>query len=223
MPAPALDAATPARTGSPRLVSTVALAATGPLAIGAIRAVLPYDTVDDPAAAAERIQAAPAAASTVLWLILLAVLTLPIGLAIACRLAMRVRRVFGTVAAVVAWVGFLSLFGALGIDYTAPAAASSGLPLDDLVALDAAMTAHPAASLAIGVFVLGHILGAVLLGIALWGVLPHWAAAGLIVSQPLHFVFVIVWPQHVLDALAWSLTGAAFAAAALAAARLAPR
>lgn len=223
MSAPALDAATAARTGSPRLAATVALAATGPLAIGAIRAVLPYDTVDDPATAAEQIQAAPAAASAVMWLILLAMLTLPLGLAIAGRLAMRARPVFGTVAAVVAWIGFLCLFGALGIDYTAPAAASSGLPLDDLVALDAAMTAHPAASVAIVVFVLGHILGAVLLGVALWRVIPRWAAVALIVSQPLHFVFAIVWPQHILDALAWSLTGAAFAAAALTAARLAPR
>lgn len=214
-----LDTTSPPRTGTARVAATVALAAAGPAAIAVIRGILPYDTVDDPATIVTSIQAAPATTSAVLWLVLVALLTLPLGLAVAGRLAMRERRVFGTVAASVAWVGFLCLFAVVGIDQVAPAAAAAGLSLEQTVALDAAINAHPMATVAVIVFVLGHILGAVLLGIALWRAIPRWTAIALIVSQPMHFVFAVVVPNDALDALAWSLTAVGFGAAALVAAR----
>jgi hypothetical protein len=49
-------------------------------------------------------------------------ITLPLGVLIASRQAMRARPAFGTVAAVVAWVGFTSLFASVAIgDYLAQA------------------------------------------------------------------------------------------------------
>lgn len=214
-----LDTTSPPRTGTARIAATVALAAAGPAAVAAIRGILPYSTVDDPAAIVTSILAAPAITSAVLWLVLVALLTLPIGLAIAGRLAMTARPVFGTVAAAVAWVGFLCLFAVVGIDQVAPAAAAAGLSVEQTVALDAALVGHPMALTALLAFVPGHVLGAVLLGVALWRVLPRWAAVALIVSQPLHFVFAIIVPNNVLDALAWSLTAVGFGAAALVSAR----
>lgn len=205
---------------TPRVAAIAALAAAGPLAIAVLRGILPYDTVDEPATIVEKIQAAPAAASAVQWLILLALLTLPFGLAVVGGLALRARPVLGTVAATVAWVGFLSLFAITGIDQLAPAAAATGLPVAETVALDAAAAAHPAASLALPVFVIGHVLGAVLLGVALLRVIPIWASLALIVSQPLHLVFAVIVPNHAVDAFAWSLTALGFAVAAVTASRV---
>ncbi|HVL86245.1 MAG TPA: hypothetical protein VM367_18415 [Pseudonocardia sp.] len=212
----AAERATPARRGPAHLATTVAVAAAGPLAIAAVRAILPYDTVDDPATIVTAVQAAPGPTSAVLWLVLVAALTLPLGVVIAGGLARRHRPVFGTVAAVVAWLGFVPIFAVAGLDQLGRAAGIAGLSVEQTVAVATAMDSHPAATLALGMFVVGHVLGAVLLGLALWRVIPRWAAAALMVSQPMHFVFAIIVPNHALDALAWSLTAVGFAAAALA-------
>ena len=73
-------------------------------------------------------------------------------------------------------------------------------------------------------FVVGHIIGVILLGVALLRgrVIPAWAAWALIVSQPLHVVFAVVIPSNGLDAAAWALTTVGFAAAANAVARRSP-
>ncbi|MCY7342446.1 MAG: hypothetical protein LH603_11530 [Pseudonocardia sp.] len=217
-----VHAPAPPRISGPWLAATVAVAAAGPLAIAAVRAILPYDTTDEPAAIIADIQAAPTTTAAVIWLVFAALLTLPLGVAITARLAMAARPVLGTVAAVVAWAGFLSLFLAVGVDQLAPAAAEAGLTMEQTVALDGALTAQPTANLALMVFLIGHVLGAVLLGIALWGSIPRWAAAALIVSQPLHLVFAVIVPNHALDAAAWALTAVGFAAAALTSARRGP-
>jgi hypothetical protein len=41
-------------------------------------------------------------------------------------------------------------------------------------------------------------------------------AAALAVSQPLHLLFAVVVPNHLLDAVAWGLTAVGFTAAAMA-------
>jgi hypothetical protein len=126
----------------------------------------------------EKIAAHPAAESAVLWLTYVALLTLPLGVLIACRAAMRARPIFGAVAAEVAWVGFISLFASVvASDYTAQAATTTGIPNPTTTALLDAMAAHPAAAAALGVFIPAHILGGILLGVALWRVIrcgPSW-------------------------------------------------
>lgn len=204
----------PPTAAPPRRAALIALAATGPLAIAALRAVLPYDTTDDGATVLARVAEHPGAQTLVLGLAYLALLTLPIGVAVTGWVAARARPVLGTVAAVAAWVGFLSLFAGGALDALALAAARTRVPVESTAALAAELEALPILALPTLVFVVGHILGAVLLGIALWGVVPRWAAAGLVLSQPLHLVFAVVVPHHLLDALAWILTAAGFAAAA---------
>jgi hypothetical protein len=73
----------------------------------------------------------------------------------------------------------------------------------------------PAVAVATVVFVAGHIMGTVLLGAALWRVVPRWAAVALAVSQPLHLVFAVIVPNHLLDAAAWTLTAVGFGVAAI--------
>ena len=201
------------------LRAAVVIAPIGPLAVAILRGILPYDTTDDTLTIAEKAAANPMAQGAVVWLTYVALLTLPLGVLIASWLAVRTRPMLGGVAAVLSWVGFTSLFFVVGSDQLALAAPVAGVPAQTVAALGAAVDTHPATAVAGLVFVAGHILGAVLLGIALWRVIPRWAAVALIVSQPLHLVFAVVVPSHPLDALAWALTGVGFAAAAVVLAR----
>jgi hypothetical protein len=200
-----------------RLRPLVALAVTGPLAIAVLRGVLPYSTNDDPLTAATAAAASPAAQSAVLWLSYLALLTLPLGVLVVGRVAVRARRVLGGIAAGLAWVGYASLFWLAAPDQLA----LSGLPPQTVADAVMGIGSHPSQAVAVAAFVAGHILGTVLLGIAVWrpkaelaeptmGRVPRWAAVALIVSQPLHLVFAVVVPNHLLDACAWGLTAVGF-------------
>jgi hypothetical protein len=201
------------------LPTAVAIAAIGPLAVAVLRGVLPYDTVDDAATVASKVAAQPGTQAVVLGLTYVALLALPLGVALVSRVAMRARPVLGTGAAVVAWIGFMSLFATVAFDSIAFAGARAGVPASTLAALGAALDAEPITSVPTTVFVAGHILGVILLAVALWQVMPRWAAVALAVSQPLHLVFAVIVPNHVLDALAWALTAVGFAVAVRAGAR----
>lgn len=198
------------------LRAAVVIAPLGPLAIAVVRAVLPTHTDDDPATVAAQVAAHPAAQSAVLWLTYLALLTLPLGVAIVAGLAIRTRPILGVIAGAVAWLGFTSLFFIVANDQVALAAAATGAPPATIAALVGGVQSLPAVSLATTVFVAGHILGTVLLGIALWRAVPRWVAVALAVSQPLHLVFAVIVPNHLLDGLAWAITAACFCIAAVA-------
>lgn len=204
----------PTATRAVPRAAVVLVAVAGPLAVAALRAILPYDTVDDTATIVAKVAADPAAQSAVVWLGYLALLTLPLGVLVAARLAVRARPLLGGIGAVLAWVGFTSLAFIVASDVTTLAGVTAGLPVATVAAITAAVEGSAAASVAVAAFVAGHILGTVLLGVALWRVIPRWAAAALIVSQPLHLVFAVIVPNHLLDALAWALTAIGFAAAA---------
>lgn len=200
----------PDRTRSLLATAAVPVAAAGPLAVAVLRGVLPYSTTDDSASMLAHSAASPGAASAVVWLGVVAILTVPIGVLVAGRTAIGNRPVLGLVAAVVAWLGFGSIAVLTGVDQVLAVAPNGSAALID------AINAHPAVTAATILFVVGHILGGILLGVALWGAVPKWSAVALAVSQPLHLVAAVVLGSHLLDALAWTLTAVGFAAAALA-------
>lgn len=202
--------------GTFRWRAAVLIAPVGPLAVAVLRGIVPYDTIDEPATIAAKVAANPAAQSAVVWLGYLALLTLPLGVLIVGGLAMRTRPVLGGIGAVLAWIGFTSLAFLVAADVATLAGVTAGLPNATVVAITTAVEGTATASVAVAAFVVGHILGTVALGIALWRVIPRWAAVALIVSQPLHLVFAVIVPNHLLDLLAWTLTAIGFAAAALA-------
>ena len=206
---------TPSTISGHRRVA-VLVAAIGPLSIAALRGLLPYDTVDDSGAIVEKVAAHPGAENAVLWLSALALLTMPLALLVVSRVAMQTRPRLGTAAAVIAWLGFANLAFLITPDQAALAGHDAGLPTATTAALLSAIDQNPVATAATTLFVTGHILGIVLLGVALWRVIPRWAAIALIVSQPLHFVVAVIVPNHPLDVLAWLLTTVGFTAAAAA-------
>lgn len=199
-----------------RLAALAVITPIGPLAIAGVRFLLPYRTTDDNSTVAAAVAAHPGAASVVLWLDLVAVLTLLVGVFVVSALAVRASPALGTVGAVLAVTGFGALsMGPIPSDPAVEAATRAGLdPVTTGRVLDA-MAAHPSAQAATALFVLGHIAGTALLAAALWKgrAVPVWAALTLMVSQPLHFVFAVIAPNSALDATAWLLTATGFAAA----------
>jgi hypothetical protein len=71
---------------------------------------------------------------------------------------------------------------------------------------------------AIGFFVSAHVIGFLVLGLALWRsrAVPAWAGIAVMVSQPLHVFFALVVPDHLLDGCSWGLAAVGFGVAAAA-------
>jgi hypothetical protein len=204
----------PGRTAPAWRTAALIVTPIGPLAIAVLRWVLPYDTTDDAATVVAKVATHPGATTAVLWLSLVALLTLPLGVLVVGAVAVRARPVLGTVAAVIAWFSFANLAFLVGPDQIALAGVEAGLPSTATAALFEASVAHPVSTAATAAWVIGHILGTVLLGVALWRTVPVWAALALIVSQPLHLVAAVIVPNHLLDGLAWLLTAVGFAVTA---------
>lgn len=189
----------------------------GPLAIAVLRGVLPYYTTDSPAAVGRAISAHQAQEMSVLWLALVASFTLVPGTIAVGLQAVRRSPVLGGVAMVLSVAGFSAVPGIVAQDQLAIAGAHSGLPTAELGRLLDTLQNQPTTIVSGAIFVLGHVLGVVLLGIALLRarIVPQWAGLLLACSQPLHVVFAIAVPDHALDALAWGLTAVGYATVSL--------
>ncbi len=215
-------AADPAAAAGPRRANrwlAALLLPIGPAAIAVLRFVMPYDTVDDPDTIAAKVVAHPGAQSLVVWLGLVGTLTLvPAVLWIAGSTRRRAPGL--TVAAVLLLVpAYLVLAWISASDLLLWAGARNGLDPTTLAALYE--HAHPAAAIADVIFVVGHVVGTVVLGLAMWRtrIVPRWAAVATIIAQPLHFVAAVIVASHPLDLVAWGLNAVGFAAAGLAIAR----
>jgi uncharacterized protein DUF4386 len=192
----------------------------GPAAIAALRFLLPYSTTDSSATVAAKVVADPGRQSLILWLGFIGALTLVPGVLWVGRLTRR-RAPRMTAAALVLLVpGYLSLAWLAGSDVLLWIGARQGLDVPTLVRLYDAT--HPTSDIAAGLFVLGHVIGTVLLGVAMWRsrAVPRWAAIITMVSQPLHFVAAVIVASPSLDLVAWGMNAVGFAAASVAVLRL---
>jgi hypothetical protein len=203
-----------ARQRGPISLPVALLMPVGPLAIALLRFLLPYYTASTNTAMAADVASAQGRESAVLWLGYIGMLTLVPGvlaLAHLTRAAAPRLTAWGTGLAV---AGYLSLGGLLASDHILWSGASAHAGTSTTTAfLD---HAHPTIGIQLGVFVVGHVIGTVLLGIALYrsGRVPSWAGIALAVSQPLHFVATVILGSNVVDLIAWLLTAIAMAVAA---------
>jgi hypothetical protein len=186
----------------------------GPAAVAVLRYVLPYNTTDDNATVVEKVLAAPGRQSLVLWLGFVAILTLVPGAIWVGRLTSARAPRLTMVALSLLVPGYLALAWLAATDLLVWMGADAGLDAGTLTRLLGAV--HPTSDIAGALFVAGHVLGTVLLGLAMWvsGAVPRWAAVLTIVSQPLHFVAAVVLASHPLDLAAWGMQAVGFAAAA---------
>ncbi len=192
----------------------------GPAAVAVQRFVLPYRTTDTPEAVVAKVAMDPQAQSVLLWLALIGLFTLVPGVLGVTRLTRR-RAPRTSAAAVLLLVpAYLSMGWLVGSDVLLWVGVRAGVDQPTLVRLYG--TDHPTTMVAAAVFVLGHVVGTVVLGVALWrsGTVPRWAAVLTVVAQPLHFSAAVLFGSPALDLVAWGLNVAGFAAAAMAIIRL---
>jgi hypothetical protein len=203
-------------TGHAGWVALAVLAPVGAVLAGVLRYVLPYEVTDSSAQIVREIYADPGAMSLVLWLGVAATLTIVPGSIAVGRLVRTGAPRLTAVALTLLVPAYLMLPMLLIEDHAIWTGAESGASQASVVALLGA--AHPVIEIAAGIFVVGHVLGTVLLGIAMLRsrCVPSWAAVVTIVSQPLHFVSAVIVPNHTLDGTAWGLNAIGFAVAAIA-------
>ena len=188
----------------------------GPLAVTVLRVSLPSFTSTTSQQTITDTAAAPGRATTVVWLSLVLALTLIPSVLAAGRLVQRRAPVLTLLG-----VGLLvPAFGAVLLgsgDPTIQALASGAIAPDGAAKVLDAFSAEPAIAVAEIVFIVGHIVGMILLGVAFLRarVMPAAVAIGVIISQPLHLASVLAGIQA-LDGVAWGLTTLGFAFAAVA-------
>jgi hypothetical protein len=191
--------------------AVVILLPVGPAAIAVLRLLLPYYTASDSSAMVAAVQAHPGRQSAVIWLTYVGILLLVPGMLAAARLARSGSPRLTAWAVALLVPGYLSLGGFAAEDHLLWSAHRAGLSAADSAALVDA--SHPSIGVSIGVFVVGHVVGTVLLGLALLrsGRIPAWAAWAIVVSQPLHFVTTVFLGSPQVDFVAWSLTAVGMA------------
>ncbi len=192
----------------------------GPIAVAVLRYVLPYATTDEPGAMVKKVIEHPGTQSAVVWLAFVAVLTLVPAVFALARLTRRGAPRLTAAAVLLAVPGFLSLGWLAGSDQLLWAGAQANVGPAPLTSMVSAV--HTTSDVAAVVFVLGHVVGTVLIGVAMWvsRSVPRWAAVVTMVSQPLHFVAAVILASPTLDLAAWGMTAAGFTAGAVAIWRL---
>lgn len=186
----------------------------GPLGVTVIRLVMPYWTDDAPAQMVAGFAADPGRGAAMNWLSLLVTPFLFLS-ALAMGFVARRR------APVIATWGAAVLFGAyaLGSAVSAPdilVATMLGRGDDPAsVAADAQLLMDTPVMLAGALsFVLGHLVGMVLVAIAVVRarLVPWWVGAAIALAQPIHVVSAVVVPSRALDVvLGWGLTTVGYA------------
>jgi hypothetical protein len=192
----------------------------GPAAVAILRYVLPYGNLDNSASVAAKVVADPGTQSLVVWLGFVGTLTLVPAVLWVARLTRRRAPLLTAAATLLLVPAYLVLAWIAASDLLLWVGARNGLDATTLATLYD--HGHPASTIAEVIFVIGHVVGTVLLGVAMWRsrTVPRWAAVVTVVAQPLHFVAAVVVPNHTLDLVAWGLNAVGFAAVALAVARM---
>jgi hypothetical protein len=192
----------------------------GPACVAVLRYVLPYSMEGSAASTIDAIEAHADRQNLVVWLGTIAVLTLIPSVIWAGRLTRRAAPRLSAVAVSLLVVGYIGLGSIVSVDAMAWYGVTHDLDHSTLAALFA--NGHATVAIDQGLFVLGHVLGTILLGIALWRtrVVPRWAAVATILAQPLHFTAAVIVGSPSLDLFAWGLNTVGFAAVSVAILRL---
>lgn len=200
----AAPATGPAAVAVPPLPSwlrilTAALMPLGPAAVAVIRLVYPADP-------AEAI-AQPQTMELVLWLGFIGTFTLIPG----AYAALHVARISAPRLALVTGgfliPGYLAMYTLGFFDTLWAIAPGLGLPPEEVARIGAAAETTGPGMITLLVFVLGHLVGTVLLGVVMLRgrLAPLIVSIAMIISQPLHLVSIFAG-LSLLDLVAWGLT-----------------
>ncbi len=186
----------------------------GPLGVTVLRGIMPYWTSDDVPTMVEKSLADLGALEATSWLGLVSIPPLLASVLAIGYLARRGAPVLAALGAGITFLSFLSFSLAGNTDLLVLTLGRAGTDAATITDVVEASLNHPIAIISIVTFVIGHIVGMVLLAVALRKarVIPGWAAIALGVSQPVHLVAAVVLPSRALDVVAgWGLTTVGFA------------
>jgi hypothetical protein len=185
----------------------------GPACVALLRYLLPYNTTDDNTTITNKILADLDRSSLIVWLAFVAILTLVPAAYFVGRLTLRRAPWLTAIALLLLVPGYLSLPWLAGSsDLFIWSAGKAGL--DGATITRAVEASHPSAEVAATLFVIGHVLGTILLGLAMWRsrIVGRWAAVAVMVSQPIHFIAAVIVSSPTLDLVGWGLQAVGFAA-----------
>ncbi|MEI2774781.1 MAG: hypothetical protein V9G19_02195 [Tetrasphaera sp.] len=186
----------------------------GSLLVSILRGIMPYWTSDDAAAGIGKIAAAPGRIAAMNWIAILSYPFLILGAVTLWLVVRRAAPVLGTVAAGLYFTGLTlgSMLG--GSDVLAEVMTKAGYDRAVTVEVTTAFMEHPAGLVGLFGFVFGHIVGLVLVAVALLRsrLVPVWAGLGLALAQPVHVIAAVAVPSRALDVIGgWGLTTLIFA------------
>ena len=199
-----------------RRTAAAVLLPLGPLAVAILRLCLPSVSTDSSSATIRATSTALGRQDAVVWLSLVLVLTLVPSVLAAARLTQRRAPRMSLIAIALLVPAFCALLFSAG-DPMVRALASGVIAPNDGAKVLSAFNAEPAIVVATIIFIVGHVVGIVLLGVAFLRtkVVPAAVAIAVIVSQPLHFFFAVIAPNRFGDGFAWGLTTIGFLVAGL--------
>lgn len=182
-------------------VAAACLMPVGPAAVAVLRFIIPGEPIG------ESITAQPGAQRAVVVLGILIAFTLLPGALAALRLLRPVAPRLTTWTGVILIPSYLALLAGSGMDWAPLAALDAGFSPAEIDRLVGGIWTLPAIVVYGAVFVIGHIIGNVLLGATMivTRTAPVLVGVLTLVAQPLHLVAVIgEW--RLLDLCAWGLT-----------------
>lgn len=187
----------------------------GPLAVGVVRATVPLASSSDGHGAIAAFAAHLASARVELAAGVLATLFLPFAIVGLTRLVVRGAPVLAMLGGCLALVGWTMVPALMTGDAITYEMARSGANPAQLAALWDHLNASVTVTMLVTVFVVGHELGTLLLGVALarTRVVPLWAAAAVVIGIAMHPISVVMG-SRLLDVLAYALVTAGCVAAA---------
>lgn len=191
----------------------------GPLGVLLTRGLMPYWTSQDEETVVATMVAEPGRAEAMTWVFFVTFPALVLGALAVGYVARRGAPRLATWGAGLTFVAFV-MAGSFGsTDLLMHVMGREGYDQATIVDVTGLMFAHPVNAVGGGVFVVGHIVGMILLGIAVARarVVPLWAGVAIAVSQPFHLVSAVIVPSRLMDlTLGWGLTTIGFAMVALA-------
>jgi hypothetical protein len=190
-------------------ITAAVLMPVGPIAVAVLRFLVPNEPV------ADAVSRDPAVYRAILTLGAVASFTLVPGAYAALTLVRRYRPVLSAWVGALLIPGYLALAALSAVDAIIVAGHDVGVEPAVVARLYGAVGELPILMITFLVFLVGHIVGTVLLGILAFRarLMPRAVAVLLAISQPLHLVAVII-ASNALDLVAWGLTalGMAFLA-----------
>jgi hypothetical protein len=202
-----------------RTVWRILLAIAGPplaLYVAIARFLLPYDMSDTPEMIFDKLVANPGFSMISAWIGVILAPTCIAGVVAVGWLSRRRVPILTTIGLILAVIGFtcLAAGNSFGDISTALVASHPEFDRTTAYAIGAGLELGSVSNVTGTLFVFGHLIGTILLGLALWRsqAVPSWAALVLAVSQPIHLASVILGNRP-LDLVGWGGTAVGFAAA----------